>query len=453
VKFALLAVLIAAGGTGGLYFSGGWPADSEICDSSPPVQPQPSPQRFLLSTFDAKDTVEAPTITSDPLGRVFVAWASKTGAAERTVFLTRSSDGGQSFDAPRSISKGGIYKTPTKGKFGGHERRGTPHILAVADKLYLARSEAMPDGTGQRMVLAGSTDAGLTFSKPMPVHREEKIKAAFTSFRSGSDGSLACTWLDDRSGAQQPFASIRPGGASAFEPERLVHTGQEGNGVCPCCPTACCFAPDGTLYVAFRNIQDGYRDIALGRLRRGQSNFEGPIAVIPNTWKFDGCPHDGPSLIVLGDTLHIAWMDARTGVPLCYYGRAKLNDMVFEVRELHAGASGTQGNPKLMADASGGLYALWEESTGMEPPAGPSSGHNHGAPKPSPGSGRGILHAYMPAGQLLFGPALPVALKPGAFQTRPSMTVTPAGHVFAAWMELDESGKSVVVTRLPRSSP
>jgi hypothetical protein len=445
-----LAVLAAGGGTGGLYLSGGWPATSSPSGSATSGDAAPSIHRFPLSSRDAKDTVEAPSITSDAEGRIFLAWASKTGDAERTVFLTHSADGGQSFDAPRAISKGGIYKTAANGKSGGHERRGTPHVLAVGSQLHLAWSDALPGGLGQRMVLATSTDGGLTFTTPLPVHQEERIKAAFTAFRSGRNGSLVCSWLDDRSGAQQPFASVRLAGSTSFEPERVVHTGQASHGVCPCCPTACCFAPDGTLYVAFRNIQDGYRDMAISRLRPGHEKFEGPFPVVSNIWKFDGCPHDGPSLAVLGDEMHIVWMDARTGSPRCYYGRAKLADMTFETRELHPDTSGTQGNPKLLADASGGLHAVWEASTGAEPPAAEGhAGHNHGVTKAGSGSGRAIHYSYRAPGQTWFGPARSLAPKTGAFQTRPTLTSTPEGALFAAWMELDETGKSVVVARLP----
>jgi hypothetical protein len=451
VKYGLLAVLVAGGGAGGFYLSEGWPSSANPAPSQNlPIDDSPPPaQRFPLSTFDRKDTVEAPSLASTQDGHLFVAWASKTGDAERTVFLTQSADGGRSFETPRRISKGGIYKTPAKGKSGGHERRGTPHVVTVGNQLHLAWCEAVADGSGQRMLLASSSDAGRSFTKPMPVHRQERIRAAFTSFRTGPDGSLVCSWLDDRSGAQQPFASVRPAGAASFEPERAAYLGEDGQGVCPCCPTATCIAPDGTVYVAFRNIHEGYRDMAITRLRPGQTKFDGPFAVVSNAWKFDGCPHDGPSMAILGDTLHVAWMDARTGAQRCYYGRANLAGMKFETRELHP-ATGTQGNPKLLADASGNLHAVWEQSTGSEPAADSQPGHNHGTPKLGAGSGRAIFHARLPAGHSWFGPTQAIDPRSGSFQTRPTLTPTSDGHLFAAWMELDETGKNVVVARLPR---
>ena len=451
LKCGFLVVLVAGAAAGGLYLSGGWPGGEP--HPQPPGQPAPAaddPPRshhFALSALDAKDTIEAPTLAIGPGGSVFLAWASKTGEAERTVLFTRSTDGGRTFENPKAVSKGGIYKTAGKGKGGGYERRATPHLAVTPAGLHLSWGEALPDRSAMRMLLASSADAGVTFDTPRPVHTGTRANPTFTAMGAGPGGALACAWLDDRAGAQQPFAAIRPAGAATFEPERLVAAGQDGQGVCPCCPTAACFAPDGTLLVGFRNIQDGYRDIAIGRLRPGQSAFEGPFPVIGNTWKFDGCPHDGPSLTVTGDTLHVAWMDARGGPQRCYYARAKLPELKFEVRELHPNTPGTQGNPKLLADTAGALHAVWEASLGTEPAAENPTGHQHGPPKVGAAGGRAVMYAVMPAGQTEFGGVRAVAPKPGAFQTRPVLAAGD-GTIFVAWNELDTAGKAVVVTRL-----
>jgi hypothetical protein len=119
--------------------------------------------------------------------------------------------------------------------------------------------------------------------------------------------------------------------------------------------------------------------------------------------------------------------------------------MKFESRELHAIDGGAQGNAKLLADTSGGLHVVWEESVGAQIP---DSGHSHGAPKTGSGGGRAIWYAYRAPGRADFGPAMPVAQKAGIFQTRPAIAVAPAGDTFLAWNEWDEKGKAVVVTRL-----
>jgi hypothetical protein len=456
VKYALLVPLAAGGVTVGLYLSGALPMGRGVQpEALPPVLPyrdaQPAPQRFALSALDVKDQIEAPSLAVDSADRVFLAWASKTGIAERTVFLSQAASADLTFGAPIALGKAGVYRTTPKtpgSKSGGHERRATPHVRTEGQNLHVAWSEALPDGSSMRMVLVTSTDAGASFSAPSLVHRGQAAKPTFTGFATGPGGRFACTWLDDRAGVQQPFAAVRPSGREQFEEELLVHPGQDGVGVCPCCPTAAVFGADGTLFVAFRNVREGYRDIAICRKKPGQSAFEPAVAVVPPAWKFEGCPHDGPSLAIAGDHLHIVWMDARSGTPRCWYARSGLDALQFEARELNPSAPGSQGNARLFADAAGGLHAVWEESLGAEKDDA-HSGHTHAAPQVGGGGGRAILVATMPPGLPSFGSGRPVAPKPGVFQTRPAVVSTARGDLVIAWNELDESGKAVVVMHLP----
>jgi hypothetical protein len=449
VKIAALVALAAGGGAGGLYLSGAFPAPPE-CGGPPPAPEAAGPQRFPLAARDVKDGVEAPTLAVDAAGTLHAGWASQTEEARRTVFVTKSPDGGRTFEAPRAVATTGIYKAVAqmKGKTVARELRSTPHLRAAGAALHLAWTEALPGNAGVQLVLSTSADGGGTFPPPAPVHAGP-ARPTFTALAVGPGGAVAAAWLDNRGKAQQTFAAVRPAGATAFAPEALVGAGQDGKGVCPCCPTAAAFAPDGTLYVAFRNVSNGHRDIAVGRLRPGAAAFDGPFPVVPDTWKFDGCPHDGPSLAVVGDQLHVVWMDARSGPQRCYHAAAPRASMAFTARELSAIPAGTQGNARLWADPAGRLHAVWEESLGGEQPAADAHAHaDHGAPTLT-GSGRAVRYATLPPGAATFGPARAVAPRPGAFQTRPALAGLPDGTVVAAWNELDESGKAVVVCRVP----
>jgi hypothetical protein len=452
VKYVVLGALAVLGVAGGLYFSSPWEGKAE----PPPGPANPVggtdfaelSHKFRLTALDAKDQIEAPSLAADGAGRVFLAWASKTSETERTIFLARTENPGSTFVPPTAIARAAVYRSVsrTTGKVG-YERRATPHVAADGDRLLLAWGEALPDGSSMRMVLATSSDAGATFSAPRPVHRGEHAKATFTGLAVGSGGAAVCTWLDDRAGFQQPYAAVRPTGQTDFDSEQLVHPGEAEQGVCPCCPTAAAFGPDGTLYVAFRNIRDGYRDMAISRKKLGQTSFEPAVPVVPPAWKFDGCPHDGPSLVVAGGALHVVWMDARFGPQRCWYARSGLGDWKFQARELHSIPSGSQGNAKLFADKTGGLHVVWEESV-TEEAEDTHAGHKHGAPKVGTGGGRAILYAFMAPGTAAFGPARAVAPQPGTFQTRPAIVCNASGDLYVAWNELDQKGKAVVVTLL-----
>jgi hypothetical protein len=308
----------------------------------------------------------------------------------------------------------------------------------------LAWTEALPNGAGVRSVVAENLDAGFQFGAPVAFHDGSGSRATYTALAAAPNGTLLASWLDNKNGSQQCFAAERKPGAATFESALQVHAGEPGKGVCPCCPTAALVGPDGTLYVAFRNVANGVRDIAIGVKKPGAQAFE-VVQVVPPTWTFNGCPHDGPSLARVGDTLHVAWMDARTNTQRCYLASAKLSDLKFTARELNADGPGSQGNPQLFADAAGTLHAVWEESLNAEA-APASAAHDHGAKPVAGGSGRAIVYRALTNGE--FGAARAVAPTPGAFQSRPAITGTPGGEIVVAWNELSESGKTVSVTRL-----
>jgi hypothetical protein len=408
---------------------------------------------FPLSAADVRDTQEAPSVAVDQAGRIFLAWASKTSDLERTLYFTTSSDEGQSYEQPRAIAVSGIFKSAgaDPDKRGGHERRMSPRLAISGEGLLLAWCDAPRDGSRVSMLLVESRDGGGSFSNPSPIHHSDAARPTFTSLAVNLAGRCAASWLDSRHGVQQVFAAARVCGSPSFEDELLVYAGQDNQGVCPCCPTATYVASDGTVVVAWRNEIDGYRDVWFSLLDPGASaRFTAPVPVVPPTWKFDGCPHDGPSLAMSHEWLHVAWMDAHSGRPRVYYARAGRRDLKFVVRELNAAGPGTQGNPKLCFDGAGRLHALWEESLADEPlaaPAGPTHGISSHSPGAS-GAGRVIMHACSPHADGLFGSARPILSRPGRFQTRPAIAAGPGELLVAAWNELDEGGKRVIVMRL-----
>jgi hypothetical protein len=98
-----------------------------------------------------------------------------------------------------------------------------------------------------------------------------------------------------------------------------------------------------------------------------------------------------------------------------------------------------------------GLIAVWEEGDSAG-----GHGHKHDAANEestAPGNGRAIFMAACSAtndaqNPLAWNAPTAIAPKADAFQTRPALAQAPDGHVYAAWHELDENGKRVVVAKL-----
>lgn len=449
-------------------FALGWYVLARPGDPEPPPAPNGPPEnapdrlaevshRFDLSPADVRLDRETPAVAADGRNRVVVAWASASGDTERTLWAARSADGGQTFEPAVPFRKVPIYRyaSNSKGKETTYSTSAAPRLAAGGEAVYLGWTEAVGGGPRVEFLVARTTDGGKTFSEPVRAHGAEAVRPGFTALAAGPDGSVLCSWLDSRRKAPHPFCGVMRPAAETFQPEGLVYAGPGDKGVCPCCATDVLRAPDGTTFVAFRNNDDDYRDICVARAPgEAADGFGAPVMVNAERWRFNGCPHDGPSLALGGGRLHVAWMDAHTGRRRAYHASSSLPELHFTPRPLCPSAPGEQGHPRLVA-AGGAVHAVWDGSLADEPVAATGrehEGHGHGAHLAAGGGGRVIEHARA-AGDGDFGPARPIDPRPGAFQVNPALAVGPSGSVFVAWNEFTESGKSVAFARIPSGAP
>lgn len=286
--------------------------------------------RFPLTKADINEQTEAPALAVDGK-RVYLAWVSETGPEQRTLLWSQSADGGVTFAEPRVLLTTGVHTavSESRGRTVARRLRTMPHVACQAGIVYLAWVDGGPTVDSVVMRLIQSHDGGQTFSEPIAVHQSLAARPTYTGLHVAPDGTVVCSWLDHRNRVQQPFASMRKPGQEQFEPELMVYSGPDGRGICPCCPTQPWLSPNGDLLVAFRGNEADYRDIWLGRLPAGGAEFTQPQPVIPPTWQFQGCPHDGPTVGLSQRTLHLAWMDARTGIERVYYQHAAADTLHF----------------------------------------------------------------------------------------------------------------------------
>jgi hypothetical protein len=435
------------------------PVASGLSDAMVPASTR---QEFVLLPADVTADRETPALAVDSGGRVLMAWASQTGDLERTLYLARSSDGGAHFEPPVPWRKVPIYRYTSKGKAGSSGTTYSTHVLprlaSAGAEINLGWVEAIDGGPKVVYYVVRSSDGGRSFSHPTPVHGASAVRPGFTTLAADPDGTVVAGWLDSRNKGQQPFVAIRPAGSDSFEPEQLVYGGPEDRdgGVCPCCDVGVLPTANGLPIVAFRNTQGGHRDIWLTRARRGgNAGFEPSVPVTSDPWSFDGCPHDGPALGLIGETLHVLWMDAHTGKSRVYAASSPIQSWSFSPRPvaLQGQGTGTQGHPKL-ALSGRRLFAVWDEALdGSErEPASSSStstqGHGrHHGPDLS-GGGRAIMLAVSTEDGARFLPPRTVAPRAGAFQLNPALVVAADGTVLIAWNELDTHGKRIVLTRI-----
>jgi hypothetical protein len=145
-----------------------------------------------------------------------------------------------------------------------------------------------------------------------------------------SDGSTVALWLDHRDLAPKPGAAPmnhaehqhvtsgenKTDGVARAQLSQLFFANLTGGGarsiargVCYCCKTAMATDTAGSIYAAWRQVYTGnVRDIALSKSSDGGRTFSTPLRVSDDNWVLDGCPENGPAIVVdSARRIHVAW--------------------------------------------------------------------------------------------------------------------------------------------------
>lgn len=430
---------------------------------------------FALTTADIPLDREYPTIATDPKsGTIVAAWAASSrldsGNTLRTLWTTRSTDGGRTFDKPVAFREVPIYAYTSGGsKSESGKKPDTtkpvrppmtfsthllPRLVAAGDRLVLAWVEALDGGPRAALYLADSTDGGLHFNDPVNIAGDQASRPGFISISNDSEGRIVGAWLDNPQGNDKSkagssgtkvFVTREKSDRSGFESPRLVYTGPDGQGVCPCCDVAVNFDDNGRAVYAFRNNVNDIRDIWLGQMQ--MDKIQDPIPISDRKWNFAGCPHDGPSMIIQNQNVTTAWMDARDGKPRIFLSDVATDLLKYEAiqtRPVTDLADGAQSHAKLISDNAGGLFVAWDQSELKQP------GHQaHEMQKANhPATSRGIVLAHRPAGSQQMQSRTEIISEPDRLPRNPTMTLAD-NAIVVAWAELGgPAGKSIRLRRV-----
>lgn len=237
---------------------------------------------------------------------VFVTYTVKAGRPySGDVLYSRSTDGGASFAAPRSLSDEAKLSSMRFDVLG----------LGSSGRLYAAWID-------KRRTFAAEADGG------------KYVGAA-----------LAVAWSDD--------------GGATFSANRIVqdHT-------CECCRLGLAFDSRGLPVIVWRNVFGAnVRDHAL--LAFADKDTPGAVQRISDDdWAIDACPHHGPAL-ALGpaDARHVAWFTQGKKRQGLFYARAEAS-RAFSAPMAFGNAKQAPSHPALQALGQRVVLA-WKEFTGI----------------------------------------------------------------------------------------
>lgn len=252
----------------------------------------------------------APKAAIGPDGTIYVIWADYRGGIEPQIFLSKSTDGGETFSAGRQLTNATALQAGMQ--------RG-PQL--VADRMGVLHMTWQVRNEQQNISVryARSTDGGTTFSTPTAIAADSgKYNQDFPSVAVDSSGNPFAAWIDTRESemktAEHPALYVvrsTDGGRSFNAPVNATKTLGKFAGTCECCNTAIAVSPEGNVYATFRSNIDNNRDIYIARSLDGGTTFT-TIKAASESWPINACPMTGSSIALDGEgTLHIVWRDSR----------------------------------------------------------------------------------------------------------------------------------------------
>jgi hypothetical protein len=142
---------------------------------------------------------------------------------------------------------------------------------------------------------------------------------AFADLAVAPDGRAFATLLDERNhhGPSDDVSEVWL--ARTDDDTHVTHVQRVGAHTCSCCRTAVATRDGRTIFVAYRGDFDrDQRDMTVVTSHDGGVTFDPPVRIAQDGWSIHGCPESGPSLLLDGMRLRIAWFtlgaDARPRV-------------------------------------------------------------------------------------------------------------------------------------------
>ena len=337
-------------------------------NSNAAANPTKDQTAATLVSAPEQDAAE-PAIAAAPDGSVYVVWVEHLPQKRADVYIRR-------YDADQKPLGEAVRVNPEKGVATAW-RGDQPTIETTSDgNVYIgwtARVETA-DGAANDLYLSVSRDRGATFDAPVKVN-DDKIAAdrGMHSLEIDKTGRIYFAWLDERylktaAAPEKPPESNRDAAKHEHaEPNREVYLAvSSDNGktfaankkiaadACPCCKTSLTIAPDGRLYIAWRQVLDGdFRHIAVSSSIDGGNSFAPPSIVSDDRWQINACPVSGAGLAVDSkNVLTVVWFTAgQAGTPGIYTARSTDGGATFSPRAL-IGENIADGTPVLIDDAA-----------------------------------------------------------------------------------------------------
>ncbi len=237
-------------------------------------------------------------------GNGIVAMTFGGGAS---IYFTASKDRGEAFSAPVKVAETGALA------LGRH--RG-PRVVILKDAIVITAIHGDKVATGTHahgLPEAGnlsawrSTDQGKSWTKASVINDVPgAAREGLHAISAMPDGKgLFAVWLDLREKGTKLYGAKSTDGGKTWSKNVAVYESPEGT-ICQCCHPSLSIDAKGKIWVMWRNVVDGSRDMYLASSTDGV-HFDGEAKQGEGSWKINACPMDGGGFAMENGKAISAW--------------------------------------------------------------------------------------------------------------------------------------------------
>ena len=320
-----------------------------------------SPQENFVSEWSspAGENSVSPNLSLDLNGMPILSWLK---VAQGSVALEYARWRGDGWSAPIIIASGNNWLV---------NRADFPSVVQLNESLWAAHWLVMTDPAvfAYDVFVSLSRDGGVTWEPSFKPHTDGTLSEhGFVSFFTEGD-DVGVVWLDGRemeAGHGHKEMSEPNQGELKGMTIRSTKVAADGsifqeqiidNLVCDCCQTDVAQSNQGPILVFRNRTENERRDIYYSRMTNGRWSESQPVAI--DDWNIAGCPVNGPSVAVNGQTTAVAWYTKAKGYGEVKLALSKTGDGLFGAALEVESGDAVLGQVGLAPTQSGGFLVSW----------------------------------------------------------------------------------------------
>ncbi|NND94320.1 MAG: T9SS type A sorting domain-containing protein [Flavobacteriales bacterium] len=232
---------------------------------------------------------KSPKLALNANGELMVFWM-RTG---NEAFFISTLEAGF-FSTPNQILFGGINPNLWSGSLG-------PNMASTGDNVYVTF-----EVYGDAIYVVHSADGGQSWGNPVAAFiPPQGRRATIPTIAVDTEGHPYIVYVNtNASEGDAHYGMVRSNDFGlTFTDEVDVSENADGDEVCECCNGHIEIAPNGDVYVAFRNNNANLRDIWLARSTDDGASFSSAFDVDETDWISGVCPSNGPHFTMTEDQI------------------------------------------------------------------------------------------------------------------------------------------------------